>query len=192
MSSVRVPLADRRRASAARIDLHSRPQREQVDIVAAIQWQIIDGLIAQRPAQCGIGWLDHWERLGYGNLFRLFARLQRQIDANIFAHLEQNPRTLRSLETFGLGANYIGPGREVRRIVLTCVICSQSARDAALHIKNGYGSARHDATRLIVDAAQDTPQIGLRQNWHNRNRHQESGQQSIPAYDQANRVSVTP
>lgn len=51
--------------------------------LSAAGWQIIDRLVAERPAEDGVGGLQQGERAGDGDLLALRAGRERQVHTNV-------------------------------------------------------------------------------------------------------------
>ena len=89
----------------------SRPQLHQTPEIAAVQRKRVDGLIAYRAAERGVGGVNGGDFSRYRNRLRLLAGLYRQVHANVLAYFHQHTAVLHGPETLCHDPNRIGAGR---------------------------------------------------------------------------------
>ena len=152
-----------RPGSAAGIELNAGAQSQQILVIPAVQRQVSDIGVVERAAHSGVGGFHQRNRFGHGECLRLFAGLECQVHARLLADLEDNVLALHGPETFGLNANGIFSGKEVRSVVLPGVIGGQSSRDSSVHVCNCDRGAGNHAPSLVCNGSENTAITALRE-----------------------------
>ena len=129
--------------------------------ITAVQGQSIDGLVADGPAQGGIGSIDRRNLSSDRDRLGLLAGLNDQINANILSHLDQHAGVFHCPEPFGFRADRVRAGSEIVGYVLPGAIRSQSSRDAASDVDHTHDSAGDGATSLVKNAPLNGALTGL-------------------------------
>ena len=100
--------------SAARVDHGAGTERNKILVIAAVQWQIINNLVAYRAAESGGGGVHHRDFFGDSDRFGCRAGLEDGVDARVLANFYQDILALKNLETLEFGAHGISAGLKVQ------------------------------------------------------------------------------
>ncbi len=90
--------ADGKEPAAGR-PLYARPQDHEILEIAAVQWQIIDGLVRKCAAQCVVRRLHKRDLLGHFDDFRYAAGLHHQIQAYVLRYFQPDAGALDLFES---------------------------------------------------------------------------------------------
>ena len=149
--------------SAAGITHHARTKLQQVFIVAAVQRQVVDFLVAQRASQSGGGGVEQRNFFGDGHDFGNVAGLQSEIGANVGRDLDRNAGPLHRFEALRFDVNLVGSRGQVGGHVVSRSVSGESSRSAALHVGDNHVCSRNGGAALVGDRAQHASGGGLGQ-----------------------------
>ena len=74
-------------------------------------------MLWQHGSKFSVGRLDEWDRRSHDDSLRDFAGPQNPIDSELIVHLQNNPRSFKSVEPVGIGADLIIAGEKVGGVV---------------------------------------------------------------------------
>ena len=119
--------------------------------------------LLQRAAQFRVRGFHQREAFRHGDGLRLLAGLQRKVDANFLANLQNDILAFDSLETLEFGANSICAGKQVGRVV-GARIFAWSACESCRAASQGRDCGAADcASGLVGNRSQDAACSALRE-----------------------------
>ena len=141
--------------------LHSRSQDHEILEIAAVQGEIIDGLVRKSSAQRVIGSLHQRQLFCHGDRFRYAAGLHGQIQTYVFRYFELDAAALDFLESRRLNYQFVCARRQAGCNVIARVIGLERSRHSRVHVGDGHVRAFDEPAALVGHGAQNAALLRL-------------------------------